>query len=74
MDQPGIVASPARGHLKKRKAEKMTLFLSSFAPESVASRDRFGGPVPRQSAAHSPRVCAYLDYGIPPHIVFTTCT
>ena len=25
MDGPGVVASPARGHLKKKKGEKMTL-------------------------------------------------
>ena len=37
MDKPGVVASPARGHLKKRIGQKMTLFLSSFAPENVIS-------------------------------------
>ena len=30
MDQPGVVASPARGHPKKRKGEKMTLYCSHF--------------------------------------------
>ena len=67
MDQPGVVASSARGHLKKKKWEKMTLFLSSFAPENVVSRDRFGGPVPSQPAAHSPhsRLNMVLTYEIP---------
>ena len=32
----------------------MTFFLSSFPPENVVSRDRFGGPVPRQPPGHSP--------------------
>ena len=60
MDQPGVVASPPivinidSEHVKKRKGEKMTLFLSSFAPENVVSRDGFGGPLPRQPAAHFP--------------------
>ena len=72
-----VVASPAREHLKKRKGEKMTLFLPLFAPENVVLRDRFAGPVPRQPVAHSPhsRVNVGLTYGIPPHIVlFYTCT
>ena len=77
MDQPGVVAGPSiklipgSGHLKKRKGEKMTLFLSSFAPEKVVSRDRSGGPVPRQPAAHSPhsRLNVVLAYGNTPHTV-----
>ena len=74
MDQPGVVDSPARGHLKRAKGEKMTLFsLSSlFAPpEDVVSRDRFGGPVLRQPAAHSPhsRLNVVFTCGIPPHTV-----
>ena len=69
MDQPGVIASPARGHLKK--IEKMTLFLSWFAPDNVVSRDRFSGPVPRQPAAHSPhsRLNVVLTYGVLPHTV-----
>ena len=49
----------------------MTLFLSSLAAENVVSRDRFGGPVPRQPVAHSPhsRLNVALTYGIPPHTV-----
>ena len=44
----------------------MSFFLSSFAPENVVSRDRFGGSVPRQPA-HSPlaRLNLVLTYGIP---------
>ena len=30
--------------------EKMNIFLSSFAPENLVSREGFGSPVPRQSA------------------------
>ena len=52
----------------------MTLFsLSSlFAPpEDMVSRDRFGGPVLRQPAAHSPhsRLNVVFTCGIPPHTV-----
>ena len=60
-------SSPARGHLKKRNRH---LFLSSFALVNVVSRDRFGGPVPLQPAAHSPHSrlnVMVLTYGIPPH-------
>ena len=51
--------------------EKITLFLSWFAPKNVVSRDRFSGPLPRQPAAHSPhsRLNAVLTYGVPPHTV-----
>ena len=65
MNQPGVVASPARGHLKKKK---ITCFLSSFAPENVVLRDRFGGPVPHQPDAHSlySRLIVVLTYGISP--------
>ena len=37
MDQPGKVANPARGQLNR----EMNISLSSFAPENLASRDRF---------------------------------
>ena len=48
-DQPGKVASPARGQLTR----EMNISLSPFAPENLVSRDEFGRSVPRQSA-HSP--------------------
>ena len=49
----------------------MTFFLSSFAPENVVSRDRFGGPVPGQPLGHSPhsRLNVVLTFGTPPHTV-----
>ena len=46
MDQPGKVASPARGQLSR----KMNISLSAFVPENLVSRDGFGSPVPRQPA------------------------
>ena len=46
MDQPGKVANPARGQLNS----EIDIFLSTFAPENLVSRDGFGGPVPRQPA------------------------
>ena len=52
--------------------EKGGLFLSSFAPENVVSRDRSGGPVSRQPVAHSPhsRLNVVLTYyGVPPYTV-----
>ena len=45
MDQPGKVASPARGQLNREN-----ISLSAFAPENLVSRDGFGSPVPRQPA------------------------
>ena len=42
MDQPGKIASPARGQLN--------ISLSTFVPENLVSRDGFGSPVPRQPA------------------------
>ena len=52
----------------------MTLFLSSFAPENIVSRNRSGGPVPRQPVAHSPysRLNVALTYGVPPYTVLQT--
>ena len=44
MDQPGKVANPARGQLKRENKYS----LSAFAPENLISRDGFGSPVPRQ--------------------------
>ena len=46
MDQPGKVASPARGHLNK----KMIIPLSTYVPESLVPRDGFSRTVPRQPA------------------------
>ena len=50
MDQPGKVASLARGQLNR--TEKMNISLSAFAPENLVSRHGFGSPVPRQPAHH----------------------
>ena len=47
MDQPGMVANPARGQLNRGN---MNISLSAFAPENLISRDGFGSPVPRQPA------------------------
>ena len=48
MDQPGMVANPARGQPDR----KNVIFSppSPFAREKLVSRDRFGRPVPRQPA------------------------
>ena len=45
-DQPGTVASPARGQLNR----KIDIFLSAFVLENLVSRNGFGSPVPRQPA------------------------
>ena len=45
-DQPGKVASPARGQLNREN----NISLSAFAPENLVSRDGFGRPVPHQPA------------------------
>ena len=49
MDQPGKVANPARGQLKRENE----IPLSPYVPENLVSRDGFSRPVPRQPA-HSP--------------------
>ena len=46
MDQPGRVASPARGQLNR----KINISLSAFVPENLVSRDGFGRPVSSQPA------------------------
>ena len=46
MDQPGKVASPARGQLNREN----NIILSSCVPENLVSRDGFSCPIPRQSA------------------------
>ena len=61
MDQPGMVANPARG----RYTGKMNIFLSPFAPEILVSRDGFGSPVSRQPA-HLHTQVESGSYGIPP--------
>ena len=51
MDQPGMVANPARGQLKR---ENVCFFSPSLvAPENLVSRDRFDRPVPRPASACS---------------------
>ena len=62
MDQPGKVANPARGQLKR----KINIFLSAFAPENLVSRGGFGSPVPRQPAHLHTQLNLVLTYGIPP--------
>ena len=46
MDQPGKVASPARGQLNR----KNEYFPVRVRAENLVSRDGFGSPVPRQPA------------------------
>ena len=46
LDQPGTVTNDSRGQLNREN----DLSLSPFAPENLASSDRFGRPVPRQPA------------------------
>ena len=48
MDQPGRVASPARGQLNREN----NISLSTCVPENLVSRDGFRRPVPRQPAHH----------------------
>ena len=58
MDQPGKVASPARGQLNRENEYS----LSAFASENLISRGRFGSLVPRQPAHLHTQAesCAYL--------------
>ena len=46
MDQPGKVANPARGQLKRENY----ISLSPCVPDNLVSRDGFSRPVPRQPA------------------------
>ena len=46
IDQVGMIANPARGQLNRKRY----VFMSSFAPENLVSRDGFKCPVPRQPA------------------------
>ena len=62
MDQPGKVASPARGQLNRENY----IFLSAFGPENLVSRDGFGSPVPRQPAHSILRLNLVLTYGNAP--------
>ena len=52
MDQSGNAANPARGQLNRKR----NISLSPFVPENLVSRERFGRPVPRQSAHVHPQV------------------
>ena len=64
MDQPGKVASTARG-----STGKMNISLSVFVPENLVSRDGFGSPVPRQPAylhTHQAESGGYLLTGFLP--------
>ena len=54
MGQPGKVANPGRDQLKNGESEYVNIYLSSFAPENLVSRDGLGRPVPRQPA-YSPQ-------------------
>ena len=44
----------------------MNIFQSTFAPESLVSRDRFGRPVPRQPVHSHTQANLVLTQGIPP--------
>ena len=74
MDQPGKVASPARGQLN-RQNEYFPVRVR--ACENLVSRDGFGSPVPRQPA-HLHTQAESGAYGIPPefrggvHLVILT--
>ena len=46
MDQPGKVANPSRGQLKREN----NIPLSPCVPDNLVSRDGFSRPVPRQPA------------------------
>ena len=46
MDQPGMVANPARGQLNRES----NIPLSPCVPENLVSRDGLSRPVPRQPA------------------------
>ena len=57
-----MVANPARGQLNR----KIVFSLSSFTPEILFSRDRFGGPVSRQRLLSTLRLNLVPTPGIPP--------
>ena len=64
MNQPGLVANPARGHLNR---ENEYTPLSPLSPENLVSRDRFGRSVPRQTCTSSIlRLNLVLTDRIPP--------
>ena len=64
MDQPGKVASPARGQLNR----KMNIFLSAFVPENLVSRDDFGVPSRVSLLISILRLNLVLTYGILPEL------
>ena len=47
VDQPGKVATPARGQLNRGNYVSLSVFAP---PENLVSRHGFGSPVPRQPA------------------------
>ena len=58
--QPGKVANPACGQLKRER----NISPSAFAPENLVSREGFGSPVPRQLAhLHTLRLNLVLTHG-----------
>ena len=62
VDQPGKVASPARGQLNGENEYSSISLSALLVPENLVSRDGFGSPVPRQPAhLHTqPESGAYL--------------
>ena len=82
MDQPGVVASPAINNIsinnrpseEEKRGENGTFPVLVRARERLLARQvRFGGPVPRQPAAHSPHsrlnvVCLLTE--LPPHLLY----
>ena len=62
MDQPCMVANPARVQLNRENV----FSLSSFAAENLVSRKRFCSPVQRQPAHSTLRLNLVLTHGIPP--------
>ena len=61
-DQPDKVANPARGQLNRENVFP----LSSFAPESLVSRDGFGVPSRVSLLISKLRLNLVLTYRIPP--------
>ena len=50
MDQPGKVANPAHGQLKRENEYSPVDSARTYVPESLLSRDGFGRPIPCQPA------------------------
>ena len=62
MGRPGKPANPSRGQLNR----EILISLSSFAPENLVSRGRFGSPVPRQPNHLHTQAESLYTYGISP--------